>query len=156
MVLDLLWIPTADIAGRSRLRDSRQFIARSGVDDTVGKIRVLAVGMPAILTAIVRDAISAEIDMTVIEQSDIRDELGMLTLRRKIDVVLFSLSARAPAVTDIERLLHANPRLGVLMLDGSHDSGAVHRLTRACNGFAPLARSTLAAAIRTGAALRRS
>jgi DNA-binding NarL/FixJ family response regulator len=126
------------------------------VDDAVGKIRVLVVGMPTILNAIVRDAISAESDITVVDKTDIRDELGTLTSRRKIDVVLFSLSARAPAVADIERLLHANPRLGVLMLDGSHDSGAVHRLVRACNEFAPLARSTLAAAIRTGAALRRS
>ena len=122
----------------------------------MGKIRVLVVGMPTILNAIVRDAITAEGDMTVVEQSDIREDLGMLTRRRRIDVVLFSVSARAPAVADIERVLHANPRLGVLMLDGSHDSGAVHRLATACNEFAPLARSTLAAAIRTGAALRRS
>jgi DNA-binding NarL/FixJ family response regulator len=126
------------------------------VDDAVGKIRVLVVGMPTILNAIVRDAITAETDMTVVEQSDTRDELGVLTRRRKIDVVLFSLSARAPAVADIERLLHANPRLGVLMLDGSNDRGVVHRLVRACNEFVPLAQSTLAAAIRTGAALRRS
>jgi DNA-binding NarL/FixJ family response regulator len=122
----------------------------------VGKIRVLVVGMPTILNAIVRDAITAESDMTVVEQSDTRNELGVLTRRRRIDVVLFSLSARAPAVADIERLLHANPRLGVLMLDGSHDRGVVHRLVRACNEFVPLAQSTLAAAIRTGAALRRS
>ena len=122
----------------------------------MAKIRVLVVGMPTILNAIVRDAITAESDMTVVEQSDPWDELEVLTRRRRIDVVLFSMSARAPAVADIERLLHANPRLGVLMLDGSHDGGVVHRLVRACNEFAPLARSTLAAAIRTGAALRRS
>jgi chemotaxis response regulator CheB len=124
------------------------------VDDAVRRIRVLVVGMPTILSAIVRDAISAESDMTVVEQSDIRDELGMLTRRRKIDVVLFSVNARAPAAADIERLLHTNPRLGVLMLDGSNDTGALHRLVRACNEFAPLARSTVAAAIRAGAALR--
>jgi chemotaxis response regulator CheB len=112
--------------------------------------------MPAILNAIVRDAITDESDITIVEQRDSRDELGVFTRRRRIDVVLFGMSARAPTVADIERLLHANPRLGVLMLDGSHDSGVVHRLVRACNEFAPLARSTLAAAIRTGAALRRS
>jgi DNA-binding NarL/FixJ family response regulator len=112
--------------------------------------------MPKILNAIVRDAITAESDMTVVEQSDARDELGVLTRRRRIDVVLFGLNARAPVVADIERLLYANPRLGVLMLDGSHDRGVVHRLVRACNEFVPLAQSTLAAAIRTGAALRRS
>jgi len=122
----------------------------------VGKIRVLVVGLPTILNAIVRDAITAEGDMAVVEQSDIREDLGMLTRRRRIDVVLLGLSARTPVVADIERLLHANPRLGVLMLDGSHDRGVVHRLVRACNEFVPLAQSTLAAAIRTGAALRRS
>jgi len=31
----------------------------------------------------------------------------------------------------------------------------LHHLEQACNNFAPLARSTLAAAIRAGAALRR-
>ena len=122
----------------------------------MGKIRVLVVGLPTILNAIVRDAITAEGDMAVVEQSDIREDLGMLTRRRRIDVVLLGLSARTPVVADIERLLHANPRLGVLMLDGSHDRGVVHRLVRACNEFVPLAQSTLAAAIRTGAALRRS
>jgi DNA-binding NarL/FixJ family response regulator len=155
-VQGLFWIPRLISRAGADCETHGNLSPDQGVDEAVGKIRVLVVGMPTILNAIVRDAITGEGDMTVVEQSDTRDDLGMLTRRRKIDVVLFSLSTRAPALADIERLLHGNPRLGVLMLDGSHDSGAVHRLVRACNEFAPLARSTLTAAIRTGAALRRS
>src|SRR5947209_20456352 len=118
----------------------------------VAKIRVLLVGMPSILNEIVRDAIAAESDMTVVEQTEARPDLGPRTRRRRVDVVLFSLTAHAPGIAGIERLLHANPRLGVLMVDGSRDSGVLHHLVRACTEFAPLARSTLAVAIRTGAA----
>jgi hypothetical protein len=107
------------------------------------------------LNTIIRNAFAAENDMTVIEHIDPRADLGTLTRRRRIDVVLFSVGDHALTDANIERLLHTNPRLGVLVMDGPHDCGVLHHLVRTCNNFAPLARSTLAAAIRAGAALRR-
>jgi len=107
------------------------------------------------LNAIIRNAIAAENDMTVIEHIDPGADLWTLARRRRIDVVMFGVFDRALADASIERLLHTNPRLGVLVIDGPHDCSVLHHLVRTCNNFAPLARSTLTAAIRAGAALRR-
>ena len=145
----------ADIPRGPRLQYFSPIVARSRLDDAVTKIRILLVGMPGMLKAIIGNAIAAEDDMTVIEHIDHPSDLGAFTRRRRIDVVLFNAGDRAPADASIEQLLHTNPRLGVLVVDGSHDRGVLHHLVQACNNFAPLARSTLAAAIRAGAALRR-
>ena len=126
------------------------------MDDAVPKIRILLVGMPRMLNTIIRNAIAAEADMTVVGDNPSKTDLGALTRRRRIDVVLFRAGDSDFTDASIDRLLRANPRLGLLAVDGAEDSRILHHLVRTCSEFRPLARSTLASAIRAGAALRRA
>ena len=125
------------------------------MNGAVPKIRILLIGMPRMLNTIIRNAIAAEADMTVVEDVRNRVDLGALTRRRRIDVVLFRAGSACFAEESIDRLLHENPRLGLVALDGVTDRGTLHHLVRTRGEFRPLSRSTLASAIRAGAALRR-
>jgi hypothetical protein len=107
------------------------------------------------LNAIIRNAIAAEADMTIVEHIAADTDLGSFA-RRRIDVVLFSAGDCAFTDASIDRLLRANPRLGLLAVDGVQDRGVLHHLVPACKEVCPLSRSSLTEAIRAGAALRRA
>jgi hypothetical protein len=126
------------------------------VDAAVVKIRILLVGMPRMLNAIIRNAIAAEADMTIVEHIAADTDLGSFTRRRRIDVVLFSAGDCVFTDASIDRLLRANPRLGLLAVHGVQDRGVLHHLVPACKEVCPLSRSSLTEAIRAGAALRRA
>jgi hypothetical protein len=124
--------------------------------DRVLRIRILLIGIAGMLNEIVHAAISSEPDMTIVDSlSRGDDRLGALTRQRRIHVVIYPA-----ADTDFDRnkilgLLQANPRLSLLAIDGRGDAATLHRLAPAHDAIGRLAQSTLTAAIRAGAALRK-
>jgi hypothetical protein len=94
--------------------------------------------------------------MTIVEAA-VRggDDLGAYTRQRRIDVVLYSAGAEDFDDNKIVVMLTANPRLSLLSIDGRRDQGVLHHLVPAHDLIGPLAQSSLAAAIRAGAALRK-
>jgi hypothetical protein len=108
------------------------------------------------LNEIVRAAISSEPDMTIVEAA-VRGcgDLGEYTRQRRIDVVLYVADAEDFDDSKIAGMLKANPRLSLLAIDGRRDQGVLHHLVPAHDPIGPLAHSSLAAAIRAGAALRK-
>jgi len=125
------------------------------VNGAVPKIRILLFGMTILRSNCLHKTIATEADTTAVEDVRNRVDLGALTRRRRIDVVLFRAGSACFAEESIDRLLHENPRLGLVALDGVTDRGTLHHLVRTRGEFRPLSRSTLASAIRAGAALRR-
>lgn len=126
-----------------------------GVDGDVSSIRILLVGVPRMLNEIVRVAIAAEPDMAVVEGGERRSsELAAYTRRRRINVVIFVSGNEEFADDKILGLLHANPRLSLLAIDGRRDRGTLYHLVPAHDAIDGLAQSSLTAAIRAGAALR--
>ena len=119
------------------------------------RIRILLVGITGMLNEVIRAAISTEPDMAVVDGATRReDELGFYTRQRRIDVVIFAAGNESFGDDEIARLLQANPRLSLLSLDGTRDEGILHHLIPAHDVIDRLAQSTLAGAIRAGAALR--
>lgn len=121
----------------------------------VSRIRILLIGVSGMLNEIVRAAIASEPDMTVVDSLLRRDEgLGAFTRQHRIDVVIYPASDGGFDGDAILGLLKANPRLSLVALDGERDAGTLHRLAPAHDAIGRLAQSSLAAAIRAGAALR--
>jgi hypothetical protein len=122
----------------------------------VSQIRILLVGVASMLNEILRAAISSETDMKIVDP-DVRGmiDLGPYTRRRRIDVVVFPAGDGDFDEDRIAELLHANPRLSLLAIDGQTDAGTLHHFIPAHEAIGQLAQSNLAAAIRAGAALRR-
>jgi hypothetical protein len=107
------------------------------------------------LNEIIRATVSAEPDMTIVEDPARDDEeLGTYTRRRRIDVVIFVAGDKNFADDKIVQMLRINPRLRLLSMDGKCDRGTLHHLVPAHDAIGRLAQSTLTAALRTGAALR--
>jgi hypothetical protein len=107
------------------------------------------------LTEIIRSVIANEPDITIVEgEVDRTVELGAYTRRRRIDVVIFVSGDENFADDKIFSLLRANPRLGLLAMDGRHDQGKLHHLVPAHDAIGRLAHASLTSAIRAGAALR--
>jgi DNA-binding NarL/FixJ family response regulator len=121
----------------------------------VSRIRILLIGVSGMLNEIVRAAIASEPDMTIVDSLLRRDEgLGAFTRQHRIDVVIYPASDGGFDGDAILGLLKANPRLSLVALNGERDGGTLHRLAPAHDAIGPLAQSSLAAAIRAGAALR--
>ena len=107
------------------------------------------------LNEIIHAAIATEPDMTIIEQrSGMSGKIGAYTRRRRIDVVIFTASDEDFADHKIMGLLHANPRLSLLAIDGLRDQGTLHHLVPTKVDIGKLAQTSLTAAIRAGAQLR--
>jgi hypothetical protein len=108
------------------------------------------------LNEIVRAAVSSEPDMTIVD-SLVRgdDDLAAVTRRRRIDVVICPAADHAVDAGRIQALLHVNPRVSLLAIDGRRDAGTLHRLVPAHDAIGRLAQTSLTAAIRAGAALRK-
>lgn len=121
----------------------------------MSRIRILLIGVSGMLNEIVCAAIGPEPDMTIVDSLLRRDEgLGAFTRRHRIDVVIYPAAGDGFDGEAILGLLKANPRLSLVALDGERDAGTLHRLAPAHDAIGRLAQSSLAAAIRAGAALR--
>jgi hypothetical protein len=108
------------------------------------------------LCEIIGQAIAAEPDMVVVDHDDNGPaDLGTASRRRRVDVIIFPAGANGLSNANICALLHANPRLGLVEMDGAHDRGTLHHLVPVRDDIGELAQSTLATAIRAGARLRR-
>jgi chemotaxis response regulator CheB len=108
------------------------------------------------LNEVVRAAISSEPDMTIVDLAT-RDEedLGAMTRRRRIDVVICPADNDLIDDVKILRLLKTNPRVSLIAIDGLRDAGTLHHLVPAHEAIGPLAQMSLTAAIRAGASLRK-
>jgi chemotaxis response regulator CheB len=120
----------------------------------VRKIRILLVGGSKRLREIMRDAVAHEPDITIAGDMEKPADLAAFTVRRRVDVVLFSRREGAIPQDEIDRLLHANPRLALLAVDAVNGCATLHHLVRADKEFPPLEQASFAAAIRAGASLR--
>jgi hypothetical protein len=108
------------------------------------------------LSDIITQAVTAEPDMVVVGSlSGAPKDLGSVSIRRRIDVIIFGQSDAQFQDGAIDKLLHANPRLGLLAIDGTADDGVLHHLVPAHRRIGRLAQSSVAAAVRDGAMLRR-
>jgi chemotaxis response regulator CheB len=122
----------------------------------VSRIRILLVEVEGMLNDIVRATISSEPDMTIVDGAVCGDDdIGAYTRRRQIDVVIYPADNADFADDKLVRMLKANPRLALLSIDGPRDEGTLHHLVPAHDAIGRLAQSSLTAAIRAGAALRR-
>jgi hypothetical protein len=122
----------------------------------VSRIRILPVGVAGMLNEIIRAAVSSEPDMMVVNaEVRVDDDLGAFTLKRRIDVVIYPAGHENFDDERIIGLLHANPRLSLLAIDGPSDAGTLHHFVPAHDAIGRLAQSNLAAAIRTGVTLRK-
>jgi hypothetical protein len=108
------------------------------------------------LSEIVEHAIAAEADIALVEGApvDVHD-LSSFARTKRVDVVVFPAGADEFTQESIAGLLHAIPRLGLLAIDGTADRAALHHLVPTHDLITPLTRSSVVAAIRAGAALRR-
>jgi hypothetical protein len=121
----------------------------------VSRIRILLVGVAGMLNEIIRATISSEPDMTIVDGafgSD--DDIGAYTRQRHIDVVIYPAGNEDFAEHKIIGMLHANPRLSLLSIDGQRDQGTLHHLVPARDAIGRLVQSSLTDAIRAGAALK--
>jgi hypothetical protein len=114
-------------------------------------IRILLIGVPRMLSDIITNAIAGEPDMVIV--AGVTDPAA---IGRRADVVIFPAGDARFSDTGITRLLRANPRLGLLAIDGAADSASLHHLVPARDDIGPLAQASLTGAIRAGAALRRT
>jgi dihydrodipicolinate reductase len=122
----------------------------------VSRIRILLVGAAGMLNEIVHAAVSSEPDITIVDSlARSGDDLGALTLKRRIDVVIYPAAADEFDADKILGLLQANPRVSLLAIDGQRDDGTLHHLAPAHQAIGRLEQSSLAEAIRAGAALRK-
>ncbi len=122
----------------------------------MARIRILLVGVAGMLNEIIRAAISSEPDMTIVDAAlRADDDLGAYTLQRRINVVIYPAGDENFDDEKIIGLLHANPRLSLLAIDGQRDTGTLHHFVPAHDAIGRLAQSNLTAAIRAGAALRK-
>lgn len=108
------------------------------------------------LSDIITQAVTAEPDMVVVGSlSSTPEDLGIVSISRRIDVIIFGLGDAYFQDETIDRLLRTNPRLGLLAIDGAADDGVLHHLVPAQRRTGRLAQSSIATAVRNGAALRR-
>jgi hypothetical protein len=118
-------------------------------------IRILLIGVPRMLSDIVTQAIASEPDMVIVDgmQCEI-DDLDIFSVRRRVDVVIFGESYEHFSQGFVSRLLHKNPRIGLLAIDGVADRATLHHLVPVQDEVGPLDQTSVVGAIRAGAALR--
>jgi hypothetical protein len=108
------------------------------------------------LSEIIEHALASESDMVIVEGPLIKaDDLGSFSRTKRIDVIIFPAGAEDFGEERITSLLHANPRLGILAMDGTADRGDLYHLVPTRKGIGRLGRSSVIAAIRAAAELRR-
>lgn len=118
-------------------------------------IRVALVGLPRMLSEIIRRALAGETDMSLVEDGGApTGDLGLYSVRHDVDVIIFANGSEAFTPDRIDAMLHVNPRLGLLEMDGPQDRVTLHHLIAAHDEIRQLAQANLAAAVRAGAALR--
>src|SRR5665213_3609410 len=89
----------------------------------------MLVGVPRMLCEIIGQAVAAEPDMVVVEHDDNAPaDLGTASRRRRVDVIIFPAGANGLSKANICALLHANPRLGLVQMDGAHGRGTLDHL----------------------------
>jgi hypothetical protein len=121
----------------------------------VTRIRILLIGVTGMLNEIIRAAISSEPDMAIVDGAfGLAGDLSEYTRQQRIDVVIFPAGDETFDDGEIARLLQTNPRLGLLSIDGARDKGTLHHLVPAHDAIGRLGQSSLADAIRAGAALK--
>jgi hypothetical protein len=125
-----------------------------GANAGVSSVRILLVGLSAMLSEIVSAAIAAEPTMRVVAGAPSMAELDDLARRRRIDAVIFASGNRDFQDDRIAGLLRANPRLCLLAVDGRDDRAIVHFLTPSRTVVPGLEAATLTAAIQAGTWLR--
>lgn len=120
-------------------------------------IKILLFGIPRMLSDMVAHAVKTEPDMRIVEHGHVdMHELSSLSKRRRIDVVIFRSGDQQFSEPAIARLLHQNPRLGLLGIDSTTDQSTLHHVAPARENISPLAHASVVRAIRTGAMLRLS
>lgn len=129
-------------------------VCGGGANAGVSSVRILLVGLSAMLSEIISSAIAAEPTMRVVPGAPSMAELGDYTRRRRIDAVIFAAGNQSFAEDKIADLLRANPRLCLLAVDGGGDQAIVHFLTPSRSVFPGLEAATLTTAIRAGTWLR--
>jgi len=108
------------------------------------------------LRDIIALAIADEPDIEIVENAvGPTEDVAAYTRRKRVDVLIFSDVSSPFDDAHIDDLLHANPRLGLIEVNGPQDRGMLHRLVAAHEDIGALAQSSLTAAIRAGAAMRR-
>jgi hypothetical protein len=118
-------------------------------------IRILLFGLPRMLCEVIEQAIAPEPDIAIIEGAIIAaGDLGTFSRTKRIDVVIVPAGGEEFTEDRVVRLLRANPRLGLIAIDGTADRGDLHHLVPAHEPIGPLTLSSVIAAIRAGAALR--
>jgi hypothetical protein len=123
--------------------------------NTMPTIRILLFGLPRMLCEVIEQAIASEPDLAIVGGALVAaDDLGTLSRTKRIDVIILPAGAEEFTEDHIIRLLRANPRLGLIAIDGTADRGDLHHLVPAHEPIVPLTRSSVIAAIRAGAALR--
>jgi hypothetical protein len=119
-------------------------------------IRIVHFRVPRMLREIIEQAIASEPDMAIVEGELVAaDDLGTFSRTKRIDLIVFPAGTEGFTEDHVIRLLSANPRLGLLAIRGAADRGELHHLIPAHEHIGPLTRSSLIAAIRAGASLRR-
>lgn len=108
------------------------------------------------LSEIIEHAVASDPDIAIVEDAPVEaDDLDGFSRAKRIDVIIFPATAAEFSDERIGRLLHANPRLGLLAMDGAADRGDLHHVVRTCDGIGRLTQPNLVAAIRAGAQMRR-
>jgi hypothetical protein len=107
------------------------------------------------LCDVIEQAIASEPDLTIVKGALVAaDDLGTFSRTKRIDVIIVPAGAEEFTEDHVVELLGANPRLGLIAIDGTADRGDLHHLVPAHKSIGPLTRSSVIAAIRAGAALR--
>jgi hypothetical protein len=120
----------------------------------VSKIRILLVGVPAMLTEIISTTISTEPTMRIVSGAPAPAEIGAYTRRKHINAVIFMSENSHFDEDGILDLLRVNPRLCLLGLDGLRNRAILHRLAPWHERIDDLAQPTLVSAIYSGTMLR--
>jgi hypothetical protein len=120
----------------------------------MSQIRILLVGLPAMLSEIVSEALAGQPNMRVVAGPTAAINFGSYTRRRRVDAVIFVAGNDAFRDEAITGLLRANPRLCLLAIEGSEDRAILHHLVPTAKVFTGLAHATLVSAILAGTALR--
>jgi hypothetical protein len=127
-----------------------------GAANTMPTIRILLFGIPRMLCEVIEQTIASEPDIAIVEGALVAaDDLGTFSRTKRIDVIIVPAGAMEFTEDHVVGLLCANPRLGLIAIDGTADRGDLHHLVPAHEPIGPLTRSSVIAAIRAGAALRR-
>ena len=107
------------------------------------------------LCEVIEQAIASEPDLAIVEGALVAaDDLGTFSRTKRIDVIIVPAGAQEFTEDHVVRLLHANPRLGLIAIDGTTDRGDLHHLVPAHEPIGPLSRSSVIAAVRAGTALK--